>query len=43
MNRLNIIILLSTGIVIGWLVGRLVEMEHQWTLNHVPVEDTESE
>lgn len=43
MNRLNIIVWLSTGVVLGWLVGRLVEMERRWTLNHVPVEENDSE
>ena len=43
MNRLNIIIWLSTGVVIGWLVSRLVEMEHRWTLSHVPVEESDSD
>jgi hypothetical protein len=43
MNRLNIVIWLSAGVIIGWLVSRIVEMEHQWTLKQMSDEEFDAE
>ncbi len=43
MNRTIFIVWLSAGIVVGWLVSRIYEIENKRNLKLVPVEDSDSE
>jgi hypothetical protein len=43
MNRINIIVWLSAGILIGWVVKWYVELEHQQTLKIMAMTDQGSE
>jgi len=43
MNRTIFIVWLSAGIVVGWLVSRIYEIENKRNLKLVPVEVSDSE
>lgn len=43
MNRVNIIVWLSAGVVIGWLVSWLLEIEQKRTLRQMAIEEQNPE
>ena len=43
MNRVNIIVWLSAGVVIGWFVSWLLEIEQKRTLRQMAIEEQNPE
>ena len=43
MDRVNIIVWLSAGVVIGWLVSWLLEIEQKRTLRQMAIEEQNPE